>query len=159
MPGTPLAVATIYSIGVEWPIVGDSNHNAAATVSFRVQGTTPWNPALPLVRVDYNGANTLAGSVLFLTPSTTYEVVLSLIDPDGGTAVRTVTATTRPLPSPSVGGQTFHVVPGSGGGDGSPGNPFKGIAAAQSAVQPGDTVLVHGGDYGGRIPLSKSGSS
>jgi hypothetical protein len=31
MPGTPFAVATIYSIGVEWPIVGDSNHNAAAT--------------------------------------------------------------------------------------------------------------------------------
>ena len=56
-----------------------------------------------------------------------------------------------------MGGRTFHVVPGAGGGDGTPGNPFKGIAAAQSSAQAGDVLLLHRGDYGGRIGLTKSG--
>lgn len=158
-PDTPQAIATIYSIGVEWPIAGDTNHNASAAVSYRVQGATTWNAALPLVRVDYNGVNALAGSVMFLTPATTYELSVSLVDPDGGSAERTLTVTTRPLPEIQSGGRTFHVTPGIGGGDGSPGNPFQGIDAAQAAARPGDTLLLHGGDYGGRVALTTSGSS
>ena len=126
--GTAQAVATIYSVGVEWPITGDTNHNAAAMVHFRVQGASEWSSALPLVRVDYNGANTLAGSLLFLTPGTNYEVALSLTDPDGGAADQTLTVTTHPLPSLPTTGRALHVTPGSGGGDGSQANPFRGIA-------------------------------
>jgi hypothetical protein len=158
-PGQPQAIATIYSVGIEWPLAGDTNHNATASVSYRVQGATAWNVALPLVRVDYNGANTLAGSVLFLTPGTAYDISLSLSDPDGGTAQQTLAVTTRALPLPPLGGRTLHVTPGSGGGDGSQANPFKGIAAAQAAAQPGDTLLLHAGDYGGRVALSKPGTA
>ena len=111
---TPAAAridATIYSISLEWDIVGDSNHNAAATVSYRPQGTAPWFAALPLVRVDLNGINALAGSVLFLTPGTTYDVQLSLSDPDGGSGQRALSVSTRPLPTLAASGRTLHVVP------------------------------------------------
>jgi hypothetical protein len=157
--GTAQAVATIYSVGVEWPITGDTNHNAAAMVHFRVQGASEWSSALPLVRVDYNGANTLAGSLLFLTPGTNYEVALSLTDPDGGAADQTLTVTTHSLPSLPTTGRALHVTPGSGGGDGSQANPFRGIAAAQTAALPGDTLLLHAGDYGGRVALTKPGTA
>ncbi len=157
-PGTIRSYSTITSIGIEWPIVGDADHDATAAVEFRATGSAGWQPALPLVRVDYNGANMLAGSILFLDPNTAYELRLTLSDPDGGATVQTVTVTTRPIPAMPVGGRTFHVVSGSGGGAGSSANPFRGIAAAESAAQPGDIFLVHAGSYGGRITFSRAGT-
>ena len=103
-PGAVRSYSTITSIGVEWDIVGDANHNASATVEYRVSGTGAWRTALPLVRVDYNGANMLAGSVPFLAAGTSYDVRLTLADPDGGAAVQTVVVTTRRVPArPSSG--------------------------------------------------------
>ena len=157
-PGAIRSYSTISSIGVEWDISGDADHDATAAVQYRQAGTTAWKTALPLVRVDYN-ANMLAGSVLFLSPATSYEVRLSLSDPDGGGSTQTVTVATRPVPAPPSSGRTFHVVPGSGGGDGSSGNPFRGIGAAEAAAQPGDTFLVHGGSYGGRISFTHGGTA
>ena len=117
--------STISSIGVEWDIVGDADHDATAAVEFRAAGTAAWRPALPLVRVDYNGSNMLAGSILFLSPKVAYEIRLTLADPDGGASTQTVAVTTRPIPAMPVSGRSFHVVPGSGGGNGSSANPFK----------------------------------
>ena len=88
-PGAIRTYSTTGSIGIEWDIAGDADHDAVATVEFRAAGTTAWRPALPLVRVDYNGANMLAGSILFLSPNTTHEVRLTLADPDGGAAAQT----------------------------------------------------------------------
>jgi len=150
--------STISSVGVEWDVVGDLDHDATVDVAFRVAGTTPWSPALPLVRVDYNGANMLAGSILFLRPNTTYEIRLTLLDPDGGADARNVLVATRPVPVMPVSGRTFHVVPGAGGGDGSAANPFRGVAAGEAVAQPGDVFLVHAGSYGGRITFAKAGS-
>jgi hypothetical protein len=159
-PSASRVYSTIYSIGVEWDVVGDTNHDAVAAVAYRVQGTTVWTAALPLVRVDStNGGNMLAGSILFLTPKTAYDVKLSLSDPDGGAETRIVNVTTRALPTLPAAGRTLHVVPGSGGGDGSEGNPFRGVAAAQSVAQPGDTMLLHAGSYGGRIRFDKPGTA
>src|SRR6266571_4760576 len=158
-PGEIMSYSTIHSIGIEWGISGDANHNATVTVHYRPQGTREWKAALPLVRVDnaYNG-NGFAGSIFFLHPDTTYKVQLELFDPDGGArGRRTLTLATRPLPTLPTGGRTFHVVPGSGGGDGSVSNPFKGIAAAQAVAQPRDIVLVHAGSYGGRPTFSVPG--
>src|SRR5438309_7597814 len=61
-PGQILSYSTIHSIGIEWGISGDANHNATVNVHYRVQGTQEWKAALPLVRVDntYNG-NAFAG--------------------------------------------------------------------------------------------------
>jgi Right handed beta helix region len=158
-PGTPRAYATTASIGIEWDIAGDADHDAAATVEFRAAGSANWRQALPLVRVDYNGANMLAGSILFLDPNTSHEVRLTLADPDGGSALQTVTVATRPVPAMPAAGRTFHVVPGSGGGNGSSASPFRGVAAAESVAAPGDVFLVHAGSYGGRVTFTRPGTS
>ena len=158
-PGAIRTYSTISSIGVEWTVTGDADHDATASVEFRTAGTAAWRPALPLVRVDYNGSNMLAGSILFLNPNTAYDVRLTLADPDGGAAVQTAAVTTRRVPAMPVAGRTFHVVPGSGGGDGSSANPFRGVTAAEVVAQPGDIFLVHAGSYGGRITFTKPGTS
>jgi len=157
-PGQTRIYSTIYSVGVEWDLSGDVNHNATVNVQYRIQGASAWKSALPLVRVDntYNG-NGFAGSIFFLNPDTSYEVALDLSDPDGGAENRMLMVATRPLPTLPTGGRTFHVVPGSGGGDGSATNPFKGIAAAQAVAQPRDIFLVHAGSYGGRPTFSVPG--
>jgi hypothetical protein len=160
-PEQIVSYSTIHSIGIEWGISGDANHNATVDVQYRVQGKRPWQVALPLVRVDnaYNG-NSFAGSILFLRPDTTYEVRLALSDPDGGAGDRRMlTVATRPLPRLPRDGRRFHVVPGSGGGDGSARNPFQGIAAAQAVARPGDIFLVRAGSYGGRPTFSVPGAA
>ncbi len=157
-PGAIRAYSTISSIGIEWDLTGDADHDAVAGVQYRLAGTASWRTALPLVRVDYNGSNMLAGSILFLSPNASYEVRLTFSDPDGGTAVQSVTVATRPVPAMPVGGRRFHVVPGSGGGGGTAANPFRGVAAAEAAAQPGDIIFVHAGNYGGRVTFSKAGT-
>ena len=142
------SASTVQSIGLEWTIAGDSNHNASGTVQYRVLGSTTWNSALSLVRVDYLGVNTLAGSILFLNPGTTYEIKVDISDPDGGSASQTITKTTGTEPVLPTGGRTLNVIPGTSGGDGSAGNPYKGLATAWSNALPGDIFLVHAGSYG-----------
>ena len=89
-PGQLHQASTLHSIGLEWDIVGDSDRDARGTVQFRVQGSTTWKPALPLIRVDLGDANTLAGSILFLAPERVYEVKVDVSDPDGGTGSQTI---------------------------------------------------------------------
>jgi hypothetical protein len=158
-PGTLRSYSTIRSLGVEWSITGDADHDAKVTVQYRKSGSSSFKPALDLVRVDYGGFNMLAGSVLFLDPGSVYEVKLDLSDPDGGAASQTVSIATRPIPAKPAGGRILHVVPGSGSGDGSEQNPFRGIAAAQSQAVPGDTFLVHAGNYGSGVELTKAGTA
>ena len=157
-PGALTGYSTIYSIGVEWDITGDSDHDARAAVEYRVAAGGDWKPAMPLVRIDYNGRNMLAGSLFYLTPDTDYVVRISLVDPDGGGDSRELSVRTRPIPALPSGGRLLHVVPGNGGGDGSAGSPFGGVAAAQAVAQPGDILFLHGGYYGGRIVFTKGGS-
>jgi len=151
--------ATHLSIGLEWDLAGDTDHDAACTVHYRVAGRDEWREAMPLLRVDYAGwydknkaerpFNMLAGSILFLEPGAAYEVKLVLRDPDGAEAVeRVVQVRTKPWPSfrPA---RTLQVKAGDGeGGDGSKENPFEGLKAALKAAKPGDLFLLHEGDYG-----------
>ena len=169
------ASPTIHSIGIEWDIEGDTNHNASCEVRYRPKSgglfglfQPGWKPALPLLRIDYRGRydgdrirafrrfNMLAGSILFLEPGTTYEVELTARDPDGGNAQKTLTIQTRAEPRLGEGGRKLHVVPGDGGGDGSARNPFRGIAAAEEAARPNDVFLLHAGQYASHV-LTKSG--
>lgn len=157
-PGQVQNEVTLRSIGIEWPITGDDDHDATCTVQYRVQGEPTWSEALPLLRVDYLSANTLAGSILFLEPGADYEVQLTLDDPDGGNAVETFSVTTRSVPMLPTGGNEYHVVPGGGGGTGTEADPFMGIAAAQGVAAPGDIFLLHAGNYGGRIEFDVPGA-
>jgi hypothetical protein len=151
--------STIKSIGIEWDISGDANHNAQCLVQYRVSGTSNWLDAQPLFRVDFQGYDMLAGSILFLNEATEYEVKLELTDPDGGFDTRIETIATKPIPRFPVGGNTYHVIPGINGGDGSEANPFQGVNTAQNIAQAGDIFLLHTGDYGtsGQVFFTKSG--
>lgn len=157
-PGELRRYSTIHSIGVEWDLTGDANHNATCKMHYRVKGAADWKEALPLFRVDYSGwyaerkadraYNMLAGSVLFLEPGSTYEMQLALSDPDGGSTQQSFIIATRAVPVLPQDGRTLHVKAGAAGGDGSKEKPFGDLVAAQAAAKPGDTFLLHGGDYG-----------
>jgi len=160
IPGELRSYGTIHSIGIEWDISGDENHNAVCQVQYRVQGASGWKQALPLFRVDFNGSDMLAGSIFFLDPDTSYEIQLDLSDPDGGSDSQVVTVATRAAPTMPTSGGTFHIAPGTGGGDGSESNPFQGIAEAQAAAQPGDIFLLHAGNYGsGEVLFDEPGAA
>ena len=116
------------------------------TLEFRKLGEGTWRPgalamrAYPTIRVQDGplGLNYWAASALFLGPGVTYELRLTLTDPDGGGEIRIATAITRSAAVPDRTGRQLHVVPGNGGGDGSQANPFQGLQAAADAAQPGD---------------------
>lgn len=152
--------STINSLGFEWNISGDSNHNAICLVQYRVNGSTVWLDAQPLFRVDFQGYDMLAGSILFLQQATEYEVKLEFSDPDSGSQSRTEIISTKPLPTFPHNGNNYHVTVNNGGvGDGSELNPFQGISQAQVVAQAGDTFWLHAGDYGigSEIYFNKAG--
>ena len=110
----------------------------------------------------YTAPNMFAGSVFELEEDTEYEVRFTLTDPDGvgGEAQRVVNVRTRAEPQPFAGGNTYHVYPF--GYEGPKQEPaFTGLLAAYyknalggdwsraspPRVQPGDTILVHAGEY------------
>jgi len=105
---------TLVSLGFEWHIEGDDNHNATVEVWYREKGESAWRKALPLLRIqneesiakflnnsiDYVTPNLFAGSILNLKPDTEYECRFLMLDPDGviGSSEKTVAVRTRMLP-------------------------------------------------------------
>lgn len=166
---------TLVSIGLEWPIDGDDNRNAVATVEYRRQGEAGWRRGLDLLRLqreetflrgalDYTAPNMFAGSLFDLEEDSAYEIRLTLTDQDGtGTGTRvekTLVAHTRAEPRPAVGGAVYHVYPpGYTGPKEQPA--FAGLLeayymaalggdwsrASPPRVKAGDTILVHAGLY------------
>ncbi|MFC2076896.1 right-handed parallel beta-helix repeat-containing protein [candidate division KSB1 bacterium] len=107
---------TITNLAVEWRIDGDDNLDSSVTVRYRRAGQSRWRTATPLFRVP-GGGNTLmtsggkemtfpwdnkhSGSIFDLRPDSEYEIELTLTDPDGGSAKKTVRGKTRPVPRPA----------------------------------------------------------
>ena len=123
------------NIGYRWMIDGDENLNATCTTRYRKLGETTWQLALHAWRfhpwispsedtlgtnhnVIEKAENRFAGSVFWVEPGETYEIELTLADPDGVTGPNPVILTTTTwremVPSPT--GCKLYVVPGSGGG-------------------------------------------
>ncbi len=162
---------TFHSLGVRWPVRGDQNGNAVITVQYRRRGDTAWKDGLPLFRTDPEavsdenrvaGGWLFAGSIVDLAPETEHEVVLSLIDPDGGGTQRVLLMQTAGEPREPAGMRVRHVVPagtGSGGpGTGTERDPFRGILAAEAAAAPGDLFLLHAGVYAeGQVTIRRHG--
>ena len=165
--------ATLINLGFEWFIQGDANRTATVAMSYRREGSAAWTPSLPLLRlngeriyaesrVDVEAPNMFAGSVLDLEPDTSYEVRLTMTDPDGvrGVPDRTLRVRTRAEPQPYPGGRVFHVYP-HGHTRPKIEPAFEGVMCAYNVgcagtdwatagrprVQPGDTLLVHAGIY------------
>lgn len=147
-PGTLEISSTPQSIGIDWRISGDTDHDAVCDVRYRRAGDASWRPAMSLVRVDSSVGNALAGSILFADADTDYEVELTLADPDGGFDTRIVNVRTKKARTAPAALRSLHVVPGSSGGDGSVANPYQGLATAWAQAQPGDELLLHAGSYG-----------
>ena len=155
IPGEARADATYEHIGVLWEVDGDEDLDSSMTLEFRRLGETAWQPGAPAMRAYPTiyvqdgplGLNYWAASALFLEPGESYELRLTLTDPDGGGETRILTAATRTEPQPDPLGRQLFVIPGNGGGDGSAGNPFKGLQAAADAAQSGDTFHLAAGIY------------
>lgn len=110
---------TLENISIEWAISGDDNLNGVVKVDFRQKSSSAWRAAMPLRRVPagenvkFKWANRHAGSIFNLDPDTSYEIRLSLSDPDGGTAVRSVQVRTRPEPLIHSGAEIIDLEPGT----------------------------------------------
>ena len=151
--------ATLHCLAVRWPVKGDVDRDATVAVQYRKAGTATWKKGFPLFRPHPErmspenrvpGGWLLCGSIVDLAPGTEYEVRLSLHDPDGGDAVRTLTMRTLSEPAQPAGMRVRHVVcaPGApGGGSGTKEDPFRGLATAEKSARPGDLFLLHKGVY------------
>jgi hypothetical protein len=153
VPGQLTTRATFEHIGVVWQVDGDTDLDSILTIEFREQGTSSWLPGAPAVRaypsLIVNGApldlDQWGASAMWLAPGTTYEIRATLTDPDGGSETRIVAASTRRRPT--AGAITHYVVPGTGGGNGTISDPYRGLQAAADAAQPGNTFDVAPGTY------------
>jgi len=178
MLGDPqLERPTLHSLGAYWIVVGDDNRNAMVRLEYRKAGASNWRAGAPLVRVERKAHLTerfgsrlsvpddgwlFAGSLLLLEPGTTYDLRLTLSDPDGegeGAKVsRVLRAQTRAEPHVPASARQRHVVPGSGGGTGTADDPFRGLAVANKAAAPGDLFLLHSGVYQRPWVINRSGT-
>ena len=137
--------STFTNVGVQVTIAGDANHDAIAALAIDVNGAGMH----PVHRLSRATETSFVGSAFFLPPATSYQVEVTLTDPDGvSNGTLTASGTTRSTDLPQSAGATYHVAPGGAdGNDGSAGSPFATIAHGLGVAQPGDTVLVHAGSY------------
>nr|MBA3938920.1 right-handed parallel beta-helix repeat-containing protein [Planctomycetota bacterium] len=143
-PSVPGAVSapnpTTCGIALVWPFSGDDNGNGRVTVRYRPVGGT-YQTGMPLFRVPAGATSDgvswtsrHAGSLFDLQPATTYEIELTLNDPDGGGTVRTLAMSTRAVPAPMAGAPVKAVTPAT----------FNAVAAG---AQPGDILQLADGTY------------
>ena len=154
VPGTlSFPNPTLENISVLWLISGDDNLNGVVSVRYRKTGDATWRTGMPLRRVPagtnpdngWTWPNRHAGSVFDLTPGTSYDIELTLTDPDGGSTARTQSVATRPVPVPMPGGPVKPVTPAT-------------FAAQAAGAQPGDILDLAAGTYPG-FTFPRDGSS
>ena len=133
---------TLNNMTIDWPITGDADNDGVTTVRFRRQGDAAWRIGMPLRRVPAGSTegrswgNRHSGSVFDVEAGTTYELELTLTDPDGGSAVRNLVATTRSVPVPASGGTVKPATPAT-------------LASVLASANPGDIVTLGAGTYAG----------
>jgi len=163
-PGNIKVDATFEHIGILYNISGDENLNSNLEIEFREQDngvyqngaiTMRSHPGLVIDGSTYN-ANHHAGSAMFLEPNTTYNIRLTLSDPDGGGTTTTITASTKAYPTET--NNYRYVAPGSSGGSGTSSNPYRGLQTAADNAQAGITYIVRPGNYSG-FSLNTNGTA
>jgi hypothetical protein len=154
-PGEIRADGSFDHIGVLWEIDGDEDLDSSTSLEFRQTGASVWLPAAPAMRAYPTifvqdsplGLNYWAASAMFLKPGTSYDLRMTIIDPDGGGETRTLAAVTRSEIQPGPQGRNLYVIPGLSGGDGSALDPYQGLQTAADAAQPGDNFNIAAGTY------------
>ena len=152
--GTLALTATYNSIGIELPYTYDDNDDSTATVQYRPTGGG-WKPALDLWRIGSptdEGTRAFYGSVCLLTHNTSYEILVTVTDPNGGGTTRSGTITTRNDNVPSIYGlSATHYVKAIYGNDNNDGltwaTAWKTIDKAMTDAPPGAVVRIGGGYY------------
>lgn len=152
--GTFNAMGVIVTIAA----ADDPDRDASATVEYRASGSAYWQ-GFPLARV----ADTrFVGSLFWLTPGVSYDVRVTLSDPDGAPlngVVLAGTATTRAeitIPAPI---NSHYVSPAGVGAVCSLASPCA-LSAGINRAQAGDAVILRGGVYSqGEITLPRSGAA
>lgn len=145
---------TVITLGVRVLVAGDDDRDATAEVRYREVGEGAYRDGLPLHRVrpgvvvGWPVEDQFAGSLFHLSPGTTYEIEVSVTDPDGGDDVVTLTGTTREVPplmpaSPNV-------VTVSSAAE---------LQSALDGAGPGDVIELEDGTYSGTFAISASGTA
>jgi hypothetical protein len=103
-PGKLTLTTTYASIGIEVGFTGDEDGDATAELEFKKASDVTWRKGLPLWRTADATQRAFYGSGLLLAPGTTYDVRVTVRDPDGvaGTAVVIGSVTTRTDAIPPV---------------------------------------------------------
>ncbi len=141
---------TVENLSIEWAITGDDNEDGVVSVRFREAGESVWRTGLPLRRVPagsaegFSWSNRHAGSLFDLVPGTSYEIELSLVDPDGGDSTQMVSAATRPIPQAPPDATERPVTPAT-------------LASVIADAAPGDILLLADGTYA-ELDLQASGT-
>jgi Right handed beta helix region/Protein of unknown function (DUF1565) len=157
LPAAPELYPTLECVGLREVYVGDDNQDATAHLEWRAAGATAWKRGVDLTRLTNNR---WAGSILWLTPGTSYEARVVVSDPDGGATSPIASVTTRPEPTVGTISKTYTVA--TNGSDTNPGTataPFRTIGKAVSVVQPGQEIQVQPGTYYESIDTPRSGAS
>lgn len=150
----------LHAAGVVATIAGDSDGDATAALEWRRAGEPSFRPGYPLVRTE---PTRFVGSLFWLQPASSYEVRVTLADPDGVAppASRTATFATRveDLPEPTL--RQRYVAPG--GDDGDTGvdwaHAWATVGHAAGQAQAGDLIRVAPGVYRERVEVTASGTA
>jgi len=165
--GTLSLSSTFNAIGVRAGFSGDSNTNNSATLQFRPTGSSTWLDAYrPVVdrRSTVGGQsnafiNQFRGSIVGLNAGTSYDIRLTIADPDGVSGGPALTGTISTVDTaPPTGGTDWYVANGGTNGNGSSASPFNSIPTAIAAASPGYTIHIRPGSYPA-FSMSKSGTA
>jgi hypothetical protein len=98
-PGALRLTRTFNSAGIYVPYTADDNHSATATVEYKPTGSGTWLDGLPLWNAITVSAIPspfeFAGSLLNLSPNTSYDVQVTIADADGVSGSSTLTGSIR----------------------------------------------------------------
>lgn len=156
-PGALELYPTYEAIGARLSYSGDADGDATARLEWRRGGDPSWLPGVNMSRITNSR---WAGSVLWLTAATGYEVRAVIEDPDGGGTSATVTTTTRTTPPATASGRTVWVATnGNDSNDGSSGSPVATLTAAANLASPGDEIRVRPGIYYQTFSTPKAGTA
>lgn len=164
--------STFDNIGYMYEVVGDTNDNATAVVEYKTSASGTWITASDSRNKPYYDnrptlystgsppanpyVDEMRGSVVGLAANTSYDVRLTVTDPDSGITVASGTIST--LGDPTFGGTIRYVDDVGSNGDGSSGSPFNTLSACQTAASAGDTCFVRNGTYPA-FSFTKSGTT
>jgi parallel beta helix pectate lyase-like protein/uncharacterized protein DUF1565 len=150
---------TFESGGVVAVVSGDANGNATAALEWRASGASDYRFGHPLIRID---STHFVGSLFSLAPGTSYDVRVTIDDPDGvtGSATQTQPLATRAENEPFTPARTLYVAPN--GSDSNAGtdasHPLKTIQHAADISRAGDLVSIAPGIYREDVNVTTSGT-